>query len=149
MSASSTPPAGSAAPRSTSSESTRNAWATGGSVFAAVLLLLYGAIGIIQGIAGIADDDVYRQVGDYVFKFDTTAWGWIHLILGAIAFAAGWGVLKGATWGRAMGVGLAVLVAIANFMWLPYQPLWAIIAIGIAVFVIWSLCAERGGRPLV
>jgi hypothetical protein len=32
---------------------------------------------------------------------------------------------------------------IANFMFLPYQPVWAIVMIAIDVFVIWALAAYR------
>ncbi|MEV6108978.1 hypothetical protein AB0M28_30385 [Streptomyces sp. NPDC051940] len=123
-------------------------WASGGTIFAGVLMLVYGVIAVFQGIAGIAKDDVYAAIGDYVFEFNTTAWGWIHLILGVITAIAGWGVFKGATWARVVGVALASLVVIANFMWLPYQPVWAVVAIALGVFVIWSLCTDKS-QPLI
>ncbi|MFJ3881215.1 hypothetical protein ACIPW5_27675 [Streptomyces sp. NPDC090077] len=120
----------------------RNAWAAGGTVFAGVLLLVDGALGVIKGIAGVAEDEVYARLGDYVFAFDVTAWGWILLILGIIMFIVGIGLLKGMLWARAMGVVLAGFSIIVNFMWLPYAPLWAIISIGIGIFVIWALCTD-------
>lgn len=115
-------------------------------MFAAVLLLVDGLLGVIKGIAGISDDDVYARLGDYVFKFDVTAWGWIHLILGIVLAIVGAGLLKGALWARAMGVALAAFSIVVNFMWLPYTPIWAIISIAIGVFVIWALCTD-GDRP--
>ncbi|MEU3255780.1 hypothetical protein [Streptomyces sp. NPDC006997] len=115
-------------------------WATGGTLFAGVLLFVGGVLGILQGIAGIAKDDVYAAIGDYVFKFNLTAWGWIHLILGVILVVVGWGLLSGpATWARASGIALAALSIVANFLYLPYQPWWALIGIAIGTFVIWSL----------
>jgi hypothetical protein len=42
-------------------------------------------------------------------------------------------------------VALAALAVIANFIWLPYQPVWAIVSIAIGIFVIWALCAEDTG----
>jgi hypothetical protein len=108
-----------------------------------------GIFGILSGIAAIAKDDVYARVGDYVYEFNLTTWGWIHLILGILVAVTGWGVLKGADWARAVGVGLATLVVIAQFMWLPYQPVWAIVSIAIAVFVIWALCTDRGRTPAI
>ncbi|MEE1735289.1 hypothetical protein [Streptomyces sp. BE147] len=119
--------------------STTNSWATGGLVFAGVLMLVEGILGIFQGIAAIAEDDVYTRFGDYVFKFNLTGWGWIHLILGVVLFITGFGLLKESAWARGLGIGLAALSIIANFMFLPYQPIWALVVIAIGVFVIWSL----------
>ncbi|NGN64318.1 hypothetical protein G5C51_10430 [Streptomyces sp. A7024] len=139
----STAPSGS--PHRLGPETEGSPWAAGGSALAGVLMVLYGVLGVLQGIAGIAKNDVYGNVGDYVFKLDTTAWGWIHLILGAIVLAAGFGIFKGALWARSVGVALATLTVIANFMWLPYYPVWAIIGIALGVFVIWALCTDRFG----
>ncbi|MFJ3701864.1 MULTISPECIES: hypothetical protein [Streptomyces] len=119
-------------------------WAETGVMFAGVLLLVDGILGVVKGIAGIASDEVYTRIDDYTFKFGITAWGWIHLVLGVILVVVGWSILKGAAWAWGVGIGLAALNLIANFVWLPYQPVWAIISVAIDVFVIWALCA---GRP--
>ncbi|MFF8383884.1 DUF7144 family membrane protein [Streptomyces kanasensis] len=117
------------------------AWASAGTMFAGVLLLVQGVLGMLQGIVGIAEDDVYGVIGNYVFKFNTTAWGWIHLVLGLLLAVIGWGILRGASWARVAGVALASLAVIVNFVWLPYQPVWGFISIAIGVFVIWALCS--------
>lgn len=118
-------------------------------MFAGVLLLVDGILGVLKGITGIASNDVYTRINDYVFKFDVTSWGWIHLVLGVILVLVGVGILKGATWARVAGVMLASLNIVANFMWLPYTPVWAIVTIAIDVFVIWALCTDRSdaGAP--
>ncbi|WP_329389224.1 hypothetical protein OG625_35605 [Streptomyces sp. NBC_01351] len=117
----------------------------GGTVFAAVLLLVTGVLAIFQGIAAIAKDDVYARVGDYVFKFDLTAWGWIHLIVGIVVVLAGVGLFAGSELARGAAIGLASLSVILNFVWLPYQPWWSVIIIAIDVFIIWSLCTRWEG----
>ncbi|WP_405688191.1 hypothetical protein [Streptomyces sp. NBC_00057] len=119
-----------------------NPWAAGGITFAGVLLLVDGVLGVIKGITGLATDEVYRRVRNYTFKFDVSAWGWIHLVLGIVLVCVGWGVLKGVTWARATGVVLAAVNLIVNFVWLPYQPVWAIISVAIDAFIIWALCTE-------
>ncbi|MFE5094990.1 hypothetical protein ACFRCI_32725 [Streptomyces sp. NPDC056638] len=119
-----------------------NPWAAGGIMFAGVLLLVDGVFGVIKGISGLASDEVYARISNYTFKFDVAAWGWIHLVLGILLGFVGWGILKGATWARATGVVLAAISLVLNFMWLPYQPIWAIISIAIDTFVIWALCTE-------
>ncbi|MFI6143909.1 hypothetical protein [Streptomyces sp. NPDC051109] len=128
---------------------TNSAWAAGGTTFAGVLMIVSGIFGIIEGIVALAKDEVSQRVGDYTFKFDLTTWGWIHLIVGILVLLAGAAILKGMEAGRIAGIALACLYVIAQFMWLPYQPLWSIIAIGIGVFVIWALCTDvpRQARP--
>ncbi|WP_338897115.1 hypothetical protein WBG99_16990 [Streptomyces sp. TG1A-60] len=123
----------------TSGKEPGSSWALGGMVFAGVLMMVIGVMGILNGIAGIATDDVYTNIGDYVFEFSLTAWGWIHLVIGLAVLTVGWGVLQGRDWARAMGIALASLFAIAYFMFLPYAPVWSTICIAIAVFVMWSL----------
>lgn len=135
-----TPP--SRAPRSQDLSAGQSAWAAGGTMFAGVLMLVEGVLGVLKGIVGIADDDVYTRIGNYTFKFDVTAWGWIHLIVGIVLAVVGAGILKGAAWARVTGVVIAALDIILNFMWLPYTPIWALISIAIGVFVIWALCTS-------
>ncbi|MGW6691521.1 DUF7144 family membrane protein [Streptomyces sp. NPDC054961] len=135
-----TPP--SRAPRSQYPASGHSAWAAGGTMFAGILMLVEGVLGIIKGIVGIAKDDVYSTIGNYTFKFDVTAWGWIHLIVGIVLAVVGVGILKGASWAWVTGVAIAALDIILNFMWLPYTPVWALISIAISIFVIWALCTR-------
>ncbi|MFF3502296.1 hypothetical protein [Streptomyces sp. NPDC003247] len=118
-------------------------WAAGGVVFAGVLMLVNGLLAVFQGIAAIAEDDVYTRIGDYVYKINLTGWGWILLIVGVVAAVTGWGLLKGAAWARAAGIALAALSLVLQFLFLPYAPLWSIILIAIDVFVIWALAVYR------
>ncbi|MER7837357.1 hypothetical protein ABTY98_15975 [Streptomyces sp. NPDC096040] len=119
-------------------------WATGGVVFAGVLLLMNGIFAILQGISAIAADDVYARVHDYVYKISLTGWGWILVVLGALGVIAGAALLKGAPgWARVVGIFLAALSMVAQFLFLPYAPLWALIMIGIDFFVIWALAVYR------
>ncbi|MBH5333930.1 hypothetical protein IHE55_03580 [Streptomyces pactum] len=122
-------------------------WATGLTVFAAVLLLLVGVLDILRGIMAIAEDDVFLSTRDYVFEFDLTGWGWTHLVLGALAVLISTGMLRTATWARVAGVVLAGLVIVANFLSLPYYPVWSVVVITMSGFVIWALCVVRGDDP--
>ncbi|MGW2932097.1 DUF7144 family membrane protein [Streptomyces sp. NPDC001156] len=125
----------------------RTAWATGGTAFAGVLMMVGGVVGVLNGIAGIATNNVYVRVGNYVYQFSLTTWGWIHLVVGALLMITGWGVLQGMEWARWMGVGLAALYMILYFMFLPYAPVWSFIAIAIGGFVIWSLVTGDRAEP--
>jgi hypothetical protein len=131
----------------TTQGSTARAWALGGMVFAAAMMVMVGIWQILAGIAAIAKDEFFVVAPNYTYEIDTTTWGWIHLVLGVIVTATGIALFTGAMWARAVGIGLAVLSAIANFLYLPYYPLWAIVIIAANVFVIWSLANAGPGRP--
>ncbi|MFD5033229.1 hypothetical protein ACFVWX_31495 [Streptomyces sp. NPDC058220] len=115
--------------------------ATGWTVFAAVLMIFGGAMTILAGISAIAKDDIFLTTRSYIFSFDLVGWGWVHLILGLIIFLAGCALFKGAVWARVVGVILAGLGALSNFLWIPRYPLWALTLLAIDVFIIWALCA--------
>ncbi|GGV06648.1 hypothetical protein GCM10010275_53400 [Streptomyces litmocidini] len=118
--------------------------AAGGlTTLAAVLLFIAGVLDVLRGIMAIADDDVYVSTPNYLFKFDLTSWGWIQLILGVIALLVSFGLFARATWARVVGVGIAGLLIIANFLSIPYYPFWSIILIALYAFVIWALCVVR------
>ncbi|MFF1276376.1 hypothetical protein ACFVZC_23700 [Streptomyces marokkonensis] len=118
----------------------RTGTGSGWLVFAAVLMVFGGLMMIFEGIAAIAEDDVFVTTRNYVYEFDLTAWGWIHLVVGVVITLAGAALFQGATWARAVGVAVAGLAMLANFLWIPYAPFWAIVLIAINGFVIWALC---------
>jgi hypothetical protein len=122
---------------------TNSAWAAGGAVFAGVLMLMNGVLAIFQGISALAKDDVYARLGDYVYKINLTGWGWILVVLGALAVVTGAGILRGMTWARVTGIFLASLSMLAQFLFLPYAPLWSLVMIAIDFFVIWALAVYR------
>jgi len=115
--------------------------ATGGMVLAGTLLVLAGLWGFFVGITGILKGGFYATVPTYTFTYSIKSWGWTHLIIGVVVFAVGVCLLLGQTWARYVGVFLAVVDAVANFLFIPYYPLWSIIVIAIDVFIIWALLA--------
>jgi hypothetical protein len=115
--------------------------ASGGMLFAATIMILSGLFQFFMGIGAIAKDSIFLGTPNYVFKFDTTAWGWIHLIIGLVVAITGFCVMIAATWARFVGIGLVVLQAIGTFMFLPYYPFWALAILALDVFIIWALAA--------
>ncbi|MFC8669259.1 MULTISPECIES: DUF7144 family membrane protein [Streptomyces] len=118
-------------------------WAEGLTVFAAVMLMIAGVLDIFRGIMGIAEDDVFVTTRDYVFAYDLTGWGWIHLVLGAVAVIISLGLFQASLWARVAGVTIAGFIIIANFLSLPYSPVWSIVMIAFSGFIIWALCVVR------
>ncbi|BCJ28345.1 DUF7144 family membrane protein [Actinocatenispora sera] len=115
-----------------------------GAMFAATMLIMVGVFEIIAGITAIFRNQFFVTVRNYTFNLDTTAWGWIHLALGALLVITGVALMSGRTWAAVTGLVLAALSAINNFFFLPYYPLWAIVVIAVDVFVIWSLATMLG-----
>ncbi|HEY6775037.1 MAG TPA: hypothetical protein VI122_00835 [Thermoleophilaceae bacterium] len=114
-------------------------WAIGGITFAACVLTLVGAFQIIGGLAAILNDDFFVNVRNYSFEVDTSAWGWIHLLLGILLVITGFGLFGRAAWAGVTAIFLASLSAVANFFFIPYYPAWSILVIALDVWVIWSL----------
>ncbi|GAB2910081.1 DUF7144 family membrane protein [Streptomyces heilongjiangensis] len=129
--------------RPTSAHPARQGWAVGLTAFAAVMLLIAGVLDVLRGISAIAEDSVFVATPNYVYEFDLTSWGWIHLILGAVALIVSAGLFQTSTWARVAGVAIASLIIIANFLSLPYSPAWSIVMIALSGFVIWALCVVR------
>ncbi len=117
------------------------------AAFAGTVLLTVAVFQILQGIAAVAADDVYITGIAYVYQLDVTTWGWIHIVVGALAIAAGAGVLAGKTWAYVTGIILAVIASITNFAFLPYYPIWSLVILAFNIAVIWalsSLLSQRG-----
>jgi hypothetical protein len=114
-------------------------WAVGGVTFAACVLTLIGLFQAVAGLTAIFDDEFYVVTRNYTFDLDTTAWGWIHLLLGLGLVVTGYGLFDRQTWAGVTGIVLAMLSALANFFFIPYYPFWAIVVIALDVWVIWSL----------
>lgn len=114
-------------------------WAIAGVSFAAVMLITIGIFEAISGLSAIIKDDFYVVGQQYAFNLDVSGWGWIHLILGIVVVFAGWGLFSGKTWSRIFAIVIAVLVAIANFFYVPYYPFWSLLIIALLVWVIWAL----------
>ena len=110
-----------------------------GYVFAGVILIIVGCFQAIAGLAAIFEDEFFVVSPNYVFEVNTTTWGWIHLILGAVVAFAGYSLFTAKTWARVVGVTLAALSAIVNFFFIPYYPFWALLIIALDVWVIWAL----------
>jgi len=113
--------------------------AAGISITAGCVLLVLGVVSILQGISALVDDEFYVAGIDYIYKFDATTWGWVHLVLGALALICALGLMFGTAWGRYSALGVASLVVLANFLSLPYYPAWSIVIIALSVVVIWAV----------
>ncbi|WP_030264854.1 DUF7144 family membrane protein [Streptomyces sp. NRRL B-24484] len=117
--------------------------ASGVVAVAAVLLLISGVLNLLRAVMALAGDPVFAPVPAYAFRFTLTGWGWIDLVLGVLAILVGLALFRLALWARIAGAAIACLLIIANFLSIPYYPLWSIVVIGACLVVIWGLCTVR------
>jgi hypothetical protein len=122
-----------------SSSGSTSGWAVGFTAFAAMMMILIGFFQAAMGLVAVFNQEFYVATENYIFAFDVGTWGWIHLIWGVIVLIAGFSVLSGQAWARAVGTIIAIISAIEAFAFIPYQPFWSIILIALSVMVIWAL----------
>lgn len=125
---------------------TRNGTAGAPLVLAAVLLVVSGTVSILQGIAALLTNDVFVVGDGYTFRLSLTGWGWIHLIVGIVAALTAFGLFGAAAWARMVALAIAALSIVANFMWLPYYPGWAISIIALDLVVITAVAMWKPNR---
>ena len=108
--------------------------------FAGVMMVMLGAFHAIQGLVALFKDE-YFLVGKsgLTINVDYTAWGWVHLIGGAIIAAAGVALFAGQIWARTIAVILALVSAVVNIAFLSAYPIWSTIMIAVDILVIWAL----------
>jgi hypothetical protein len=121
------------------STQTVSPWAHGIAVFAGVAMIVGGAFQALEGLAGIIRDQWLVVLPNYIYAFDITLWGVIHLLVGLALVVIGVSLLRGQTWARVAGMIAAAVSAILNFVWLPYSPWWALLIIAVDFLVIWAL----------
>src|SRR5689334_20376883 len=68
----------------TGQEQRESRWARWLTEFAAAIMIVAGVCHALAGIAALLNDEVYAATPQYIYKFDLTAWGWIHLLLGVV-----------------------------------------------------------------
>jgi hypothetical protein len=116
---------------------------TGWTVFAGVLLFIFGSLDALWGLAGILNDEIVLVAGSGgVIIADVTTWGWIHLILGSIVASTGLGLFAGADWARLTAIFFVTINVISQIVWFPAAPLWAFLMIILGATIIYQLTAR-------
>ena len=120
---------------------------TGWVLFGAMIMILLGSFQAIVGLVALFDDDYYLVGSNgLVVNVDYSAWGWVHLIIGLVALAAGFGLFVGAMWARVLGIIVAVISAMVMFAFIAAFPLMALTLITLDVLVIYAIAAH--GREM-
>ncbi|MFC8047676.1 hypothetical protein [Nocardia sp. NPDC057353] len=141
MTASSNPPRGSVA--AAEPFDVRQGLAKGTALAAGVMLLTLATVSVLQGIVALLHDDLYLPDVEYLYRLGPSAWGWIHVVIGAALAICAVALLLGTRWGRFAAVLIAALAIVANFLSLPYYPAWSILVIALSAAVMWAVTTWR------
>jgi hypothetical protein len=125
-------------------QNNQSGW-TGWVYFAGFMMIIMGALQTISGLAALLNDEWLLVTEQRLIAFDFTTWGWIHILIGVVVFAAGFAVMNGAAWARAIGVVIAMISLVANLAYANTYPIWAIAVVIIDVLIIYALTV-RGGE---
>ena len=121
---------------------------TGWIVFAATMMIIAASLNMIYGLIAVVNDTWvgWNSETANAVVLDISQWGWVQLILGGVLLLSGIGVMSGTILARTVGVIVAGLNLIGNFMFIPVYPIWTLTVIVLDVLVIWALTAH--GREM-
>ena len=120
----------------------RPGWLT----FAAVILISVGILRVITAISYFANSSKVDDLSRGLFGGQLWAWGLWDLIIAVLAIWAGFSLLNGNTFGRAIGYVWAGLVLIQSFLILAWAPWYGFLAMAIATLVMFALSSTSGWK---
>ena len=119
----------------------------GRAAFAAILLVIAGALNIIYGIGAVSDANFYSNNTQYVFSSLHT-WGWITIILGVIQLTGGFSLIAGNVYGRVIGITAASLGAIGALLSVGgAYPFWSLGIFALCVIVLHGIVVYGEDEP--
>ena len=125
---------------------------SGWVAFAGWLLIVLGAVNVLEGIIAVARQHYYVLTANQLIVFDVKTWGWVTLIWGAVIALAGFGVLTHNAVARWFAIVIASINVIEQlgFVGNTAYPLWALTSIALSGIVIYALIVRWDeGQPAV
>jgi hypothetical protein len=109
--------------------------------FAAIVLVIIGAIDFFQGLIALLEDNYYVPTASGFLVFDLTGWGWTMMIWGVLLVLAGLGLGAGQAWARWFAIVVVSLNFIAQlgFLGNTQYPLWSLTGIALSIVVLYAL----------
>lgn len=115
--------------------------ANGWRYFVCTLLVVIGAVNVIQGLTAFLTPDFFLAPESRLLVLEYASWGLLFGALGVLMIAAGAAVLAGGTWARVLGIFLVSVDALAQLVFLIAMPLWSAIVIAIDILIVFGLTA--------
>jgi hypothetical protein len=104
------------------------------------MLIMAGSFSILYGLAAVLNDKVVTVGGGRgPIIWDFTAWGWVHMAIGAVMIGVAFGLFAVKGWARWTAVAIAGLNALTQLGTITAFPVWALIVIAVDVIVIYQL----------
>ncbi|WP_150236521.1 DUF7144 family membrane protein [Nocardiopsis quinghaiensis] len=119
----------------------RKQGADGWEFFVATLLLITGAVNVVQGMVSFFTPAFYTATGADVLFPEYASWGVLLGLWGVALMVAGLAVLSRSTWARSFALVLAALNAVAQLGFGTAVPWWSVVAIAVDIVVIYGLTA--------
>jgi hypothetical protein len=121
-------------------------------MFAAILLMIAGALNIIYGVAAISDANFFTDSGTHYVFWTVNTWGWIALIVGVIQLTGGFSLAVGHAYGIFIGIVAASIGAINALLAIGgSHPFWALGIFAICLIVLHGIVVfaedEATARP--
>ena len=113
-------------------------------LFAATIMIIGGGLNALYGLVAVVNSNWVGWQSPAAAYLNISTWGWVHIVVGLLVVACGFGVLTGNIVARIVGVAIAGVSMVANFFFIPVYPLWALTIIVIDALVIWALTAHGG-----
>ena len=112
---------------------------TGRVTFAAILLLIAGALNVIYGIGALDSANIFVNEKRFILD-DLNTMGWVLIILGVIQLTGGFSLLAGNAYGRVIGIIGASLGAIgALFSIGGANPWWSLAVFFLCIWVVYGI----------
>ena len=108
--------------------------------FAGVVLVLAGAINLLDGIVALTKDEHF--VVDELLFGDLSGWGYWWIFVGLLMLWAGAQVIQRKESGLGLGIGIAGLNIFTQLMFFNAYPAWAVSIMVLDLVVIWALCSN-------
>ncbi|TDQ52907.1 DUF7144 family membrane protein [Actinorugispora endophytica] len=122
---------------------TQNGWV----IFAATMLLMVGAINLIQGVITMfMPTYLLAAEGDVLF-FGFTLWGIGLVVWGLLLLATGFSLASRQNWARVLGIVFAAVNAITQLAFIAAYPWWSLAVIAIDLLVIYGLTVGWSSEP--
>jgi hypothetical protein len=109
------------------------------------MIVIVAILNIIDGIAAISKSSFFVGDAKYIVS-DLKTWGWIILAIGVIQLVVAFGIWAGNQFARWAGIVIVSVNAIAQLLFIPAYPFWALAIFSLDVLVLYGLAAY-GGRP--
>jgi hypothetical protein len=120
----------------------RSGWLT----FAAVLMFAVALVRIVSAIRYFDDGQEITNLTSGLFGDSLWAWGVWDLCIALLALFAGWSLLTGGGFGRAVAYVWGVVVIFQGFLLIEHAPWFGAAAITIAALVIYAVSVTAGWR---